>query len=75
MGDNLSYNLCDYVNKLIENLTTNEQVARDSLSLIDTSINKRLILRQEFDISEEGKRLTSLKNTRRNYTTLIINAT
>ena len=61
MGDNLSYNLCDYVNKLIENLTTNEQVARDSLSLIDTSINKRLILRQEFDISEEGKRLTSLK--------------
>ena len=75
MGDNLSYNLCDYVNKLIENLTTNEQVARDSLSLIVISINKRLILRQEFDISEEGKRLTSLKNTRRNYTTLIINAT
>ena len=53
----MSYNLCDYVNKLIENLTTNEQVARDSLSLIDTSINKRLILRQEFDISEDKEKI------------------
>ena len=59
---------------MIEKLTSNEQVARNSLSLIDGSINKKVILRQDFDISEEEKK-NSLKNARRNYTILIINAT
>ena len=69
------YYLCDYGNECIEKLITNEQVARNSLSFIDGSINKKVILRQDFDISEEEKILSSLKNARRNYTILIINAT
>ena len=54
-------NLCDYGNEFIEFLTKNEQVTRNSLSLIDDSINEKIISRQNFDIPEEGKRLTSLK--------------
>ena len=55
------YNLCDYENEFIENLITNEKFVRNSLSLIDTFINERVILWQDFDISEEEKILTSLK--------------
>ena len=69
------YNLCDCGNEFIERLTTNEQVARNSSSLIYGSINEKVILRQGFDIFEEGIRLTSLKNARRNDITLIMNAT
>ena len=43
------------------------------MSVIDASINKNVLLRQEFDLSEDGKRLTSLKTTRRNDITLIGN--
>ena len=75
LGNNVIYSLCDCGNEFIEKLTSNEQVARNSLSLIDGSINKKVILRQDFDISEEEKILSSLKNARRNYTILIINAT
>ena len=46
----------------------------NSLSVIDTSINEKIILRHDFELSEDGKGLNSLKNTRRNDTTLIINA-
>ena len=52
-----------------------EQVLRNALSLIDASINKDVILRQNFDISEDGKILNNLKNSRRNEPTLISNAT
>ena len=55
------YNLCDYENEFIENLITNEKFVRNSLSLIDASINEKVILWQDFDISEEEKILTSLK--------------
>ena len=48
---------------------------RNALSLIDASINKNVILRQNFDISEDGKILNNLKNLRRNEPTLISNAT
>ena len=48
---------------------------RNALSLIDASINKDVILRQNFDISEDGKILNNLKNSRRNEPTLISNAT
>ena len=61
LDNNVLYNLCDYGNELIEKLTTNEQVERNSLSFIDGAINKKVILRQNVDISEERKRLTSLK--------------
>jgi len=50
-------------------------VIRNALSLIDASINKNVILRQNFDISEDGKILNNLKNSRRNEPTLISNAT
>ena len=75
MGNNVFYNLLDYENEHIENISTKEQVARNSLSVIDASINENIILRQDFNISEDGKRLNSLNNLRRNYSTLIINAT
>ena len=67
--------VCDYGNECIKKLPTKEQVARNSLSLIDGSINEKVISRQDFDLSEEGETLASLKNTRRNDTTFIINAT
>ena len=41
LGNNVLYNLCDYGNVFIEKLTINEQVACNSLSLINGSINKR----------------------------------
>ena len=34
--------------------------------LIDSSINQKINLREEFDVSDEGKELNSLKNLRRN---------
>ena len=48
------YNLIDYGNECIEKITTNRQVTRNSLSLIDAYTNEKIILRQEFDTSEEG---------------------
>ena len=33
--------------------------------LIDSSINEKISLREEFDVSDEGKSLNSLKNIRR----------
>ena len=53
LGNNVLYNLIDYGNECIEKITTNKQVTRNSLSLIDTYINEKIILRQEFDTSEE----------------------
>ena len=43
------------------------------MSVSDASICEKIALRQEIDISEYGKRLTNLKTTRRNDTTLIVN--
>ena len=40
---------------LIESITSKEQVARNSLTVIDTSIKEKSILKQDFNISEEGK--------------------
>ena len=74
MGNNVLYNLFDYGNKYIENISTKEQVARNSLSVIDAYINENILLRQEFNISEDGKWLNSPKNSRRNDSTLIIDA-
>ena len=41
--------------------------------LIDSSINDKINLREEFDISDEGKELNSLKNIKRNDQTSITN--
>ena len=75
MVSNILHNLLDYENEYIENISKKEQVIRNALSLIDASINKNVILRQNFDISEDGKILNNLKNLRRNEPTLISNAT
>ena len=41
--------------------------------MIDSSIDEKINDRNEFDISDEGKELSTLKNNRRNDKTSIIN--
>ena len=41
--------------------------------MIDTSIDEKINYRDEFDISDEGKELSTLKNNRRNDRTSITN--
>ena len=53
MGNNVLYNLLDHGNEFIEKLTSKEIIARNSLSVIAASINEKIILRQDFDISED----------------------
>ena len=55
MGNNVLYNLLDYGNEFIEKITLKEMIARDSLSVSDTSIIKKIILRHDFEISEDEK--------------------
>ena len=54
LGNNVIYNLLDYGNEFTEKLPSKEIIARNSLSVIDASINEKIILRQGFDISEDG---------------------
>ena len=54
-------------------LSVDEDKARNSLLMIDSSIEENINLRDEFDVSNEGKELSSLKNNRRNDRTPIIN--
>ena len=60
------HNLLDYGNEYIEKLLVDEYKARNSLLLIDSSINDKINLSEEFDVSNEGKELNSLKNIRKN---------
>ena len=62
MGNKILYTLLDYRNEYIENIETKEQVARNSLSVSDTSLNENIILWQDFAISEDENKLKSLKN-------------
>ena len=73
LGNNVFYNLLDYGNENIEKLLVDEDKARNYLLLIDSSINEKVNLRDEFDVSDEGKELSSLKNVRRNDRTPITN--
>ena len=73
LGNNVLYNLLDYGNEYIEKLSSKEIIARNLLSVIDASIDEKITLRQDFDISDNGKRLTYLKTARRNDTTSIFN--
>ena len=59
------HNLLDYGNEYIEKLSVDVYKARNSLLLIDSSINDKINLSEEFDVSNEGKELNSLKNIRK----------
>ena len=63
LGNNVFHNLLDYGNENIEKLSVDEDKARNSLLLIDSSINEKVNLRDEFDVSDEGKELSSVHKT------------
>ena len=65
-GNNVFHNLLDYGNEYIKNLSVDEDKARNSLLLIDSYINEKINLREEFDVLDEGEKLISLKNIRKN---------
>ena len=60
-GNNVFHNLLDYGNKNIEKLSVDKDKARNSLLMIDSSIDEKVNLRDEFDVSGEGKELSSIK--------------
>ena len=49
--------LLDYGNEYIENLLVKEVMAQNTLMVIDSSVDEKVKLRDEFDISEEGKKI------------------
>ena len=49
--------LLDYGNEYIENLLVKEDMAQNTLMAIDSSVDEKVKLRDEFDISEEGKKI------------------
>ena len=55
------HNLLYYGNEYIEKLSVDE----------DSSINEKINLIEEYDVSDDGKQLNSLKNIRRNDQTSI----
>ena len=75
MGNNVLCDLLDYGNEYIEFFSTKEQFARNYLSVIDVFIKEHIIIRQAFDISKDWKILNSLKNSRRDDSTLVKSTT
>ena len=67
------HNLLDYDNEYIEKVSVDEDKDRNSLLLIDSSINEKINLRESFDVPNVWKELNSLKNIRRNDQTPITN--
>ena len=59
--------------KISKNISVDEDKARNSLLMIDSSIEEMINLRDEFDVSDEEIELSSLKRNRRNDRTPIIN--
>ena len=53
--------LLDYGNEYIENLLVKEDMARNTLMVIDSFVDEKVKLREEFDISEEGKKCIASK--------------
>ena len=51
---------------MVMNILESYQLIRNSVLVIDSSIHKKVYLREEFDVSEEGKEHHILKNIRRN---------
>ena len=66
LGNNVFHNLLDCGNEYIEELSVTEDKARNSLLVIDSPIEEKVYLRDDFDVSDEGKELNNLKNNRRN---------
>ena len=75
LGNHFFHNLLYYGNKYIENLSVGKDESCNSLLLIDSSINKKINLREKFDVSGEGEELNSLKNIRRNDQTSLTHIT
>ena len=67
------YNLLDYRNEYIENISTKKEIASRLLTVIDVSINEKIELRENLYLSEDGKVYNILKTLRRKYMTSIIN--
>ena len=65
LGNNVFHNLLDYGNEYIEKFSVTEDKACNSLLVIGSSIEEKVHLRDEFDISDEVNELNSLKNIRR----------
>ena len=61
LGNNVFHNLVEYGNEYIEKLSVKEDMARNYLLMVHSSINEKVKLGEEFDISEEGTELHSLK--------------
>ena len=55
LGNNVFHSLLDYGNENIETLSVDEDKARNLLLMIDSSIEEIINLRDEFDVSNEGK--------------------
>ena len=66
------YNLIDYGNKYIEKNLIEEEISRNSLTIIDARIKEKIKLREDFNLSKDRKFLNSLKNLRRRDTISII---
>ena len=66
LGNKLFHNLLEYGNEYIKNLSVDEDKDRNSLLLIYLSINETISLREEFNVSDEGKELNTIKNIRTN---------
>ena len=73
LENNVFHNLLDYGNENIKKLSVDEDEARNSLLMIDSSIDEKVNLRDEFNVSDEGKELSNLENIRRNDRTPITN--
>ena len=63
LGNSLFHNLLDYGNECIEKLSVKEETVRNLV--IDPSIEEKVKLGEEFNISEEGRELHSIKSIKR----------
>ena len=73
LSNNIFHNLSDCGNENIEKFSVTEDMTRNSLLVINSSIEEKVHLRDEFDISDERKDYNTFKNHRRNNKTPITN--
>ena len=57
LGNTVFHILLDYGNENIETLSVEEDKARNSLLMIDSFIEEMINLRDEFGVSNEGKKI------------------
>ena len=60
LGNNVFHNLLDYSNTTLKKNSVDKDKARNSLLLIDSAIDEKVDLRDECDVSDERKELSSL---------------